>query len=190
MAAKTLEINSKEIHLMKPVTGAEYNEKTVLTNSSWEFVSLWLRRQPGSRAKRALFYWEQAKSFYDASELLPIESKPLTAYYCCMNAAKALLAIKGPTTIDFNGTLTHGISSNRKQWGKSTNLKNAEVIFNASGVLFELSRYFKKKRVKKHIRFMTYFTISPVSIEHFPLHTSVQNFLFQFGISNLQWILG
>ena len=65
MAAKTLEINSKEIHLMKPVTGAEYNEKTVLTNSSWEFVSLWLRRQPGSRAKRALFYWEQAKSFYD-----------------------------------------------------------------------------------------------------------------------------
>ena len=149
MAAKTLEINSKEIHLMKPVTGAEYNEKTVLTNSSWEFVSLWLMRQPGSRAKRALFYWEQAKSFYDASELLPIESKPLTAYYCCMNAAKALLAIKGPTTIDFNGTLTHGISSDRKQWGKSTNLKNAEVIFNASGVLFELSRYFNEEACKK-----------------------------------------
>ena len=66
-----------------------------------------------------------------------------------MNAAKALLAIKGPTTIDFHGTLTHGLSSHRKQWGKSTNLKNAEVIFNASGVLFELSRYFNEEACKK-----------------------------------------
>ena len=81
MASKVLEINSKEIHLMKPITGAAYNEKTVLTNSSWEYVDLWFRRQSGTRAKRALFYWEQAKNFYDASELLPIESKPLTAYY-------------------------------------------------------------------------------------------------------------
>lgn len=149
MAAKTLEINSKEIHLMKPLTGARYDERTVLTNSSWEFVSLWLRRQPGSRAERALFYWKQAKSFYDASGLLPIESKPLTAYYCCMNAAKALLAIKGPSTIDFDGKFSHGISSNRKQWGKSTNLKNAEVIFNGSGVLFELSKHFNEEACKK-----------------------------------------
>ena len=94
MASMGLRINSKEIHLMKPITGAEYDEKTVLTNSSWEFVDLWLRRQPKIRANRALFYWEQAKSFYEASELLPIESKPLTAYYCCMNAAKTLLQLK------------------------------------------------------------------------------------------------
>ena len=149
MASMGLRLRSKEIHLMKPITGAEYDEKTVLTNSSWEFVDLWLRRQPKTRANRALFYWEQAKSFYDASELLPIESKPLTAYYCCMNAAKTLLAIKGSGTIDFDGNLAHGISSSRRQWGSSTNLKNAEVIFNGSGVLYELSKCLDEEACKK-----------------------------------------
>ena len=38
MAIKSLEINSKEIHLMKSVTSADYSGKTVLTNSSWEYV--------------------------------------------------------------------------------------------------------------------------------------------------------
>lgn len=121
----------------------------MLTNSSWEFVDLWFRRQLGTRAKRVLFYWEQAKNFYDESELLPIESKPLTAYYCCMNAAKALLAIKGDSSIDFDGNLVHGISSDRKQWGNSTNLKNAEVTFNGSGVLYELSKCLNEEACKK-----------------------------------------
>lgn len=107
---------------MKPVTSAEYDKKTVLTNSAWEYVELWLKRISSERAKQALFFWTQAKNFYDASETLPIESKPLTSYYCCMNAAKALLAIKGETSINFDN-LSHGISSDRKQWGKSNNIK-------------------------------------------------------------------
>lgn len=37
MAIKPLEINSKEIHLMKPVTSADYSGKTVLTKSSFGF---------------------------------------------------------------------------------------------------------------------------------------------------------
>ena len=102
MAIKSLEINSKEIHLMKSVTSADYSGKTVLTNSSWEYVELWLKRQSSEKSKRALFYWSQAKNFYIASENLPIESRPLTSYYCCMNATKALLAIKGPDSIDFD----------------------------------------------------------------------------------------
>ena len=67
MAIKPLEINSKEIHLMKPVTSADYSGKTVLTNSSWEYVELWLKRQSSEKSKRALFYWSQAKNFYIAS---------------------------------------------------------------------------------------------------------------------------
>lgn len=148
MAIKSLEINSKEIHLMKSVTSADYSGKTVLTNSSWEYVELWLKRQSSEKSKRALFYWSQAKNFYIASENLPIESRPLTSYYCCMNAAKALLAIKGPDSIDFDN-LSHGISSDRRQWGKSNNIKNAEVVFWGSGVLFELSKYFKEEAGKK-----------------------------------------
>lgn len=34
MSIKPLEINSKELHLMKPVTSADYDGKTVLTNSA------------------------------------------------------------------------------------------------------------------------------------------------------------
>jgi len=147
MAIKPIEINSKRIHLMKPVTGALYDGKTVLTNSSWEFVELWLRRQSGDRAKEALFFWMQAKNFFDASECLPIESRPLTSYYCCMNAAKALLAINGPVSLSFNN-ISHGISSDRKQW-INNNIKDAEVIFYGSGVLFELSKYFSEEAVKK-----------------------------------------
>ena len=135
---------------MKPVTRVSYQEKTVLTNSVWEYVGLWLKRQGSEKAKTALFYWLQAKNFYDASETLPIESRPLTSYYCCMNAAKALLAIKGNSNIDFDN-ISHGISSDRKQWGTSNNIKNAEVIFTGSGVLFELSKYFGEEACKaKH----------------------------------------
>lgn len=64
MTIKTLEINSKEIHLMKPVTSADYSGKTVLTNSSWEYVELWLKRYRSEKSERALFYWSQAKNFF------------------------------------------------------------------------------------------------------------------------------
>ncbi len=147
MSIKTLEINSKELHIMKPITSADYEGKTVLTNSAWEYVELWLRRKSSSRSSKALFYWKQAKSFFDASENLPIESKPLTSYYCCMNAAKALLAIRGDEKIDFDN-MSHGISSDRRQW-TTNHIKDAEVIFTGSGVLFELSKYLGEEAIKK-----------------------------------------
>ena len=150
MSIKTLEINSKRITIMKPVTGADYSAKTVLTNSSWEYVELWLRRKSGERAKQALFFWIQAKYFFQASECLPVESRPLTSYYCCMNAAKALLAINGPATINFDN-IAHGISSARGQW-TDNNIKNAQVIFNGAGVLFELSKYFGEEAKKDTIK--------------------------------------
>lgn len=143
MAIKQLEINSKKITIMKSVTGAHYADKTVLTNSVWEYVELWLKRQNDDRAREALFFWQQAHNFFNASECLPIESRPLTSYYCCMNAAKALLAINGPQSISLEN-ITHGISSGREQW-KTNNIKNAEVVFLAKGVLFELSKYFDEE---------------------------------------------
>ena len=93
MAIKSLEINSKEIHLMKSVTSADYSGKTVLTNSSWEYVELWLKRQSSEKSKRALLYWSQAKNFYIASENLPIESRPLTSYCWLSKDQTALILI-------------------------------------------------------------------------------------------------
>lgn len=58
MAIRPLEINSKVPHLMKPVTNADYTAKTVLTNSAWEYVELWLKRQKTNQGERALFLLE------------------------------------------------------------------------------------------------------------------------------------
>ena len=147
MTIKPIEINSKRIHLMKPVTGALYDSKTVLTKSAWEYVELWLRRQAGKKGQEALFFWTQAKHFFNASECLPIESRPLTSYYCCMNAAKALLAINGPASLKFDN-IRHGISSKISKW-ENTNIKDAEVIFQGNGVLYELSKYLTEEEVQK-----------------------------------------
>ena len=147
MGTKRLELNSKSLNLMKPLTNADYMAKTVLTNSAWEYVELWLKRINTEKSKSALFYWQQAYDFYKASECLPLESKPLTSYYCCLNATKALLAINSAHDIDFE-CISHGISSDRKQWNTS-NIKDAEVKFCGSGVLFELSKYLNEEAKKE-----------------------------------------
>ena len=147
MAIKPLEINSKIIQIMKPVTSADYTAKTILTNSAWEYVELILKRKKSKKAKRALFYWRQSWNFFKASECLPVEFGPLTSYYCCLNATKALLAIKGSDSIDFD-KLSHGISSDKTQW-KNTNLKDAQVVFSGSGVLLELSKYLSEVAIKE-----------------------------------------
>ena len=64
-----------------------------------------------------------------------------------MNAAKALLAINGSDSLTFDN-ISHGISSDRNKW-KSNNIKDAEVLFLGSGVLFELSKYFSEEAMKK-----------------------------------------
>lgn len=89
------------------------------------------------RSKNALFYWQQAKHFFLASENLPQNSKPLTSYYCCLNAAKALLCANG---VDVTN-ISHGITQARHTQVQSNSLEKAEVIFWGSGVLNELSRY-------------------------------------------------
>lgn len=134
---KNIVVNSKEISLLKPVTEANYESKTVLTNSVWEYVELWLMRQKEAKAQDALFYWQQGKHFFDASECLPQNSKPLTAYYCCLNAAKALLCIAG---VNVNN-ISYGITQSRQNQASSNSLERAEVIFTGAGVLNELSRY-------------------------------------------------
>lgn len=142
---KSITINSKLITIMKPVTNADYKGKTVLTNSSWEYVELWLKRQSSKEAKEALFYWQQAKYFYSASECLPQNSKPLTSYYCCLNATKALLCINH---IDVHN-ISHGITQNRRENDASNSLEKAEVIFLGGGALTELSRYLGEDVIKQ-----------------------------------------
>ena len=134
---KTITLNSKEITLLKPLTSADYDGKTILTDSAWEYVELWLMRQKDSQSKDALFFWRQAKHFFLASECLPQNSKPLTSYYCCLNATKALLCVNGINVTN----ISHGITQDRYDENKSNSLDKAEVIFQGAGALNELSRY-------------------------------------------------
>lgn len=61
---KSIIINSKEISLLKPLTSADYESKTILTDSAWEYVELWLKRQKDAKSQEALFFWQQAKHFF------------------------------------------------------------------------------------------------------------------------------
>lgn len=135
---KELCINNKPCELMKAFRSPKYGNKTVLTDSSWEYVALFLKRQSTAGASDALFYWKQAHSFYLASEPLPDSARPLTSYYCILNAAKALLRFK---SVDDQKLKNHGISTVRANDNK-TNLKEAETAIKGSGVLPELSKYF------------------------------------------------
>lgn len=177
---KAITINSKEISLLKPITAADYKSKTILTDSAWEYVELWFKRQKDEQSKNALFYWQQAKHFFLASEKLPQNSKPLTSYYCCLNATKALLCVNGINVTN----ISHGITQARHEQVQSNSLDKAEVIFLGSGVLNELSRYLEEKMLtNKHIILRIYFTTFRAYIAALRLHIPEQlNFLSQYEI--------
>ncbi len=131
---KTLKIENREIRLLKSYSSANYKSKTVLSNSIFDFIELSLMREANDKSKEALFYWRQAKNFYLATLNIPIESQPLTAYYCCMNATKALLAIRNIPTVN----ISHGVSASRN--GTKGNIVSDEIVYLGGGVLCELSR--------------------------------------------------
>lgn len=131
MAFREINYNSKPLTIHKAIVGPHFNEKTVLVTSTWDYVALWLRRQHQDRAS---FFWEQARHFFDATAALPKTSAPLTAYYCFLNASKALLLAKN---IQF--TDKHGVSGKTLE-GKAS-LSNEEVEFQGSGILAALGTY-------------------------------------------------
>jgi hypothetical protein len=135
-------LKQREIGPHKAIVAPLLASRTVLTNSPWTFVALWLRR---NRKAQALFYWEQAQEFYNASVSLPPRSAPLLLYYCFMNAAKALLVAKGVT---FNEM--HGITAHPKV---VTNLKRGfageGVKIHKNGILPSLSVYYGETESSK-----------------------------------------
>ena len=104
---KDICINSKSCELMKSVNKPKYGSRTILTDSCWEYVALFLKRQSMAGASDALFYWEQAHSFYLASQELPDNARPLTSYYCiflkcfitCVNLFNYLMSSSAVVTV-------------------------------------------------------------------------------------------
>lgn len=131
MGYKPITHRGKPLSLHKALIAPEFNSKTVLVADTWDFVDLWLRRR---HERDAQFYWQQSRSFFDASTHLPKTSSPLTTYYCFLNATKALLAVK-----QLPIPKHHGVGGNAL--GGRTSLANEQVRFATGGVLSQLCRY-------------------------------------------------
>jgi len=125
MTATVITHNGKHLTLHKAVSSPHFNEKTVLVTSTWDYVDLWLKR---ARKNDARFFWNQARSFYEATQNLPKTSAPLTAYYCFLNATKALLLTRGQQFGD-----QHGLSGFARA-GPSA-LSNEIIKFKNGGIL-------------------------------------------------------
>jgi len=109
----------------------EFAHPTVLASEPWEYVALYLRRR---KKDDALFFWRQSQSLYEATAPLPPTSSPITAYYCCLNATKALLSASQASSAEYHGL--HGESLP----GKAV-LQNEVVKTKQNGVFPALARY-------------------------------------------------
>lgn len=102
----TVRVGGRDLKPHKATTAPSLGARTVLTNSHWEYVALWLRRQ---RRTEALFFWQQAQTFARAADGMPVESAPLLLYYSFMNATKALLSAKGVPFHEHHGIRAHSM---------------------------------------------------------------------------------
>ncbi len=105
MAAKELRINNQAAYFRKAISEPLFGTESVLARDPFQYARLWLSR----KCKEALPFWTQAENYYQASKILPLQSSPLTSYYCFLNAAKALLTVKGQ-----NYKNRHGISGDHR----------------------------------------------------------------------------
>lgn len=131
MSSSELKISNRTAYFRKAITRPDFASESVLTRDAFEFVDLWLTRN----CTAALPYWRQSKAYFDASRHLPVVSAPLTAYYCFLNATKALLIVKGVFFTD-----NHGVTGRRAPNARRI-IANEEIEIKGGGVLAALSSY-------------------------------------------------
>lgn len=133
-----LVIKKKKVRLMKSFHFDTEQQSTVLTESPWDFIDFKLKND---KKRQALVFWSQARDFYNASKDLSLYSKPLTNYYCVLNATKALLASKSLTL-----GKSHGVTDPDKNLKditkKGFSFNNERIKFLPNGNLAELLKYF------------------------------------------------
>lgn len=119
---------NRKLCMKKSVTTPKFDSNTILTDDIFTYVDFFLgsqkkvmkyyddslREKYGQPIKyHYAFYWKQAYAFYKASKELPIESRPLVAYYSMLNAVKALISYKEKFVDDFiTDFSSHGLHEN------------------------------------------------------------------------------
>lgn len=132
-----IHIGTREITLKRAIIKPDIISETVLTDSTWSYVQIFLKQHNSSNSREALFYWDQARNFFEASQGLTLVSVPLTMYYCFLNATKALLCFK---QVNFN--LKHGVSGHRLDGHYL--LQNEIISLKPKGVLSGLCEYLQE----------------------------------------------
>ena len=127
-------LNGRCVGPHKATKSPKLDARTVLTNSHWEYVALWLRRE---HKNAALLYWQQAQTFAQAAEGMPVSSAPLLLYYSYMNATKALLSSKSVPFDDHHGIRAH----NMRGPSSKITLSNEGVRVMQRGIAPALSQY-------------------------------------------------
>jgi hypothetical protein len=118
-----------------------FESSTVLVDDQFDYVELWLKRHATTKP---VIFWKQARNFHRASQELPKESRALTAYYCMLNATKALLAAKG---ISFSEQ--HGVAGESQD--SRTSLANEVCKIKGAGLLISLADYFGAKLSNREV---------------------------------------
>ncbi|WP_433762967.1 YaaC family protein [Brucella anthropi] len=134
MAKQEVRVKGKVCRPHKSAVSPTLDSRTVLTESHWQFVELWLTRE---RQTDALLYWRQAREFHAAAKGLSAQASPLPLYYCYLNAAKCLLTSKG---IAYDQH--HGLREKRRAANVRIDLSNEGVKLLNRGVATALSAYF------------------------------------------------
>ncbi len=129
---KPIQFKNKILTLHQANIEPNYRNRSVITDLSWEYVTMYLKRN-GKRD--ALIYWKQAEHFFKATNVLPVESAPLTAYYCFLNATKALLVSKNISFVEH-----HGVAGDLRGQNRVA-LVNENIKVYGNGVLPSLSKY-------------------------------------------------
>ena len=137
MPIRPLKLNGREVAPRKAIMSPAFGAKTVLSNSPWTYVALWLKREKKTTAQ---FYWEQAHQFYGASAGLPLQSAPLLLYYTYMNAAKALLSAKNTPFIEGHGVGARNIRGPNSR----VTLSNEGLRIKTNGIVPALAAYFSE----------------------------------------------
>lgn len=123
----------RELCISKAYSGKDFLKKTVLTDEVFTYVDFFYSShhkamkfvEPKNKEKFGnpnqfgyAFYWNQARIFYDAACSLPIESAPVAAYYCMLNAAKSYISYTSSSADEFvNDFAMHGINEDNADSG-------------------------------------------------------------------------
>jgi hypothetical protein len=142
MAYQEIKYAGRVLRPRKSTVKPDFGAETVLVSDPWEYVDLWLKREDHNAARA---FWEQAREFAEAAAALPPTSAPLPAYYCFLNAVKALLHVHGERANEQHGVYGANEPSRRS-------LDGEKVYFQRGGILAGLCRLLREDSQEPHTR--------------------------------------